>query len=165
MLRRDECSSQSMTNRLRALVFTVVVLAAINVWSVSTLRTNTWLPFLVYLVATLLSSGMKVAMPKSDGTMSVNFVFIFLGFVQLSPLQTATLAACSVLAQCRFRVVKSFTVIQILFNLANVISATILAWQINRQLIERGFQVAPALAVAALAYFFANSIPVAIVIA
>ena len=44
----------------------------------------------------------------SDGTMSVNFIFILLGIMQLSPLQTLLLAVCSVLAQCRIQVVLAF---------------------------------------------------------
>ena len=153
------------TIRLSVLVLAVMVLASVNLWFVHGYSGQHWLPFFVYLGATLLSSGLKVAMPKSDGTMSVNFIFIFLGILQLSPLQAVALAACSVLALCRFKVIKPFTIVQILFNLANVTSATILAWRTNQIFIAGHVRPAPALAVAALVYFFANSIPVALAIA
>ncbi|WP_161570816.1 HD domain-containing phosphohydrolase [Granulicella sibirica] len=121
--------------------------------------------FAVYLVAVLLSSGMKVAMPKGDGTMAVNFPFILLGIVQLSPGQAIALAALSVIAQCRIRVIKPFTFVQIAFNVANVITATALATLTFLSATRIGTELAPALALAATTYFFANTIPVALVIA
>ena len=124
-----------------------------------------WIYFAVYLVAVLLSSGMKVGMPRSDGTMSVNFPFIFLGIVQLSPMQALLLAMMSVLAQCRIKVIKAFTLIQIVFNVANVATATALAWATYSVLSSRHIGIAPSLAGAASVYFLANTIPVALIIA
>ncbi|HTX75709.1 MAG TPA: HD domain-containing phosphohydrolase [Terracidiphilus sp.] len=124
-----------------------------------------WLYFFAYLLAILLSSGMKVAMPKSDGTMSVNFPFILLGIVQLSPLQAVALAVASVIAQCRFKVVKAFTLVQILFNVANVTTATVLACATFAVSLPKvGREVAPALSIAATVYFLANTIPLALIL-
>ncbi|HTV08111.1 MAG TPA: HD domain-containing phosphohydrolase [Candidatus Aquilonibacter sp.] len=124
-----------------------------------------WLHFFVYLLAILLSSGMKVAMPKTNGTMSVNFPFVLLGIVQLSPLQVIALAVASVIAQCRIKVVKPFTVVQMIFNVANVTTATVLACLIYTKSLHvvRG-EVAPALTIAATAYFLANTVPLALVL-
>ncbi|HVU45178.1 MAG TPA: hypothetical protein VHD85_03570, partial [Terracidiphilus sp.] len=105
-----------MSIRVKALVCLVVAGAAASLYSTSGHENHEWLHFFVYLVAILLSSGMKVALPKTEGTMSVNFPFILLGILQLSPLQAVVLAVSSVIAQCRFRVIKPFTLIQILFN-------------------------------------------------
>ncbi len=66
-----------------------------------------------------------MGLPKSEGTMSLNFPFILLGILQLSPLQAVCLAVFSVIAQCRIRVVRPFTLLQILFNVANVTTATV----------------------------------------
>ena len=155
-----------MTFRAKALVCAVVAGAVASLSSTSGHPNQQWGHFFVYLVAVLLSSGMKVAMPKSEGTMSVNFPFILLGILQLSPLQATILAASSVIAQCRIRVIKPFTLIQILFNVANVITATVLAcftYASSLQLTHG--EVAPALGFAAAVYFLANTIPVALVIA
>jgi diguanylate cyclase (GGDEF)-like protein/putative nucleotidyltransferase with HDIG domain len=155
-----------MTYRVKALVCVVVVGAVASLSSTPGHPNQEWGHFFVYLVAILLSSGMKVAMPKSEGTMSVNFPFILLGVLQLSPLQATLLAAGSVIAQCRIRVIKPFSLIQILFNVANVITATVLAWHTYADTLGlmRG-EVTPALAVAAAVYFLANTVPVALVIA
>ncbi|HUB51215.1 MAG TPA: HD domain-containing phosphohydrolase [Terracidiphilus sp.] len=154
-----------MQLRTKVLVCAVVAGAAASLYSAKGHPERQWLHFIVYLIAILLSSGMKVAMPKSDGTASVNFPFILLGIVQLSPLQTVALAAASVIAQCRFKVVKAFTLIQIVFNVANVVTATVLACHsYASSLPSVGGEVAPALAIAVTVYFLANSIPLALVL-
>jgi diguanylate cyclase (GGDEF)-like protein/putative nucleotidyltransferase with HDIG domain len=155
-----------MTLRAKALVCVVVAGAIASLNSTSGHAATQWLHFSVYLVAILLSSGMKVAMPKAEATMSVNFPLILLGILELSPLQAVVLAVASVIAQCRFRVTKAFSLIQILFNVANVTTATVLAWHTyvgSLRLLNH--EAAPALAFAAIVYFLANSTPVALIIA
>ena len=154
-----------MALRIKALVCLAVAGGITSLCLVLGHPAQQWLRFSVYLAAILLSSGMKVGLPKSEGTMSLNFPFILLGILQLSPLQAVGLAACSVIAQCRIRVVRPFTLIQILFNVANVTTATVLAWFGYEQLLRWHCPVAPALAVAATIFFFSNTIPVALVIA
>ena len=154
-----------VTLRTKFLVCTVVGGAIASLYSAQARPSQQWLHFSVYLVAILLSSGMKVAMPKSNGTMSVNFPFILLGIVQLSPYQAITLAAASVIALCRIKVVKAFTLVQIVFNVANVITATWLATSTYQWALTKiDGEVAPALALAAAIYFLANTAPVALVL-
>ncbi|HVT96771.1 MAG TPA: HD-GYP domain-containing protein [Acidobacteriaceae bacterium] len=153
-----------MSIRVKALICAVVAGA---IASLSALRGHPhqqWIHFFIYLAAILLSSGMKVTLPKSDGTMSVNFPFIFLGILQLSPLQAVCLGVCSVAAQCRFKVRQPFTLVQILFNVANVTTATALAWFTYAGAMKAHPESAPVLALAATVYFLANTIPVALVI-
>jgi putative nucleotidyltransferase with HDIG domain len=154
-----------MAIRIRVLVCLAVVGGVASLCSILEHPAQQWLRFFVYLAVILLSSGMKVGLPKSEGTMSLNFPFILLGILQLSPLQAVALAACSVIAQCRFRVMRPFTLIQILFNVANVTTATVLAWYGYEGLLRMHCPVAPALSIAATIYFFSNTIPVALVIA
>ena len=154
-----------MSFRVKALVCLAVAGAIASLGSILGYPAQHWLHFFVYLAAILLSSGMKVGLPKSEGTMSLNFPFILLGILQLSPLQAACLAVCSVVAQSRIRVMRPFTLIQILFNVANVTTATALAWHGFSALLGLHCQVAPALAVAAAIYFFSNTIPLALVLA
>src|ERR1035441_3796083 len=154
-----------MTFRVRILVCLVVAGGTATFCSILGHPGQDWIHFFVYLAAILLSSGMKVAMPKNEGTMSVNFPFILLSVLQLSPLQAVILAMCSVLAQCRIRVVKPFTLFQILFNVANTVTATAIAWHIYAALMILKVEMAPALAIAATGYFFVNTVPVALIIA
>jgi putative nucleotidyltransferase with HDIG domain len=153
-----------MALRIKTLVCLAVVGGIANLSSILGHPAQQWLRFFVYLAAILLSSGMKVGLPKSEGTMSLNFPFILLGILQLSPLQVVGLAVCSVIAQCRIRVMRPFTLIQILFNVANVTTATVFAWHGYAGLLRLHCPVAPALAIAATIYFFSNTIPLALVI-
>src|ERR1700678_3297081 len=153
-----------MPLRIKALVCLAVAGGFTSLCLVLGQPAQQWLRFSVYFAAILLSSGMKVGLPKSEGTMSLNFPFILLGILQLSPLQAVCLAVCSVIAQCRIRVVRPFTLIQILFNVANVTTATVLAWYGYVGLLRLHCPVAPALAIAATIYFFSNTIPLALVI-
>lgn len=155
-----------MTLRAKVLISAVVVGSMLSLHAVWAYPAQAWTRFLFYLVAVLLCFGMKVALPKSDGTMSVNFPFILLGIIQLSPGQAVALAVASVVAQCRFRVVKAFTLVQIVFNAANVATATALAWfayQGSLKLLHG--EVAPALAIGATVYFLANTVPLAPILA
>jgi diguanylate cyclase (GGDEF)-like protein/putative nucleotidyltransferase with HDIG domain len=129
------------------------------------LSNPSWLEFAVLLSAVLLSSGFKVALPRGDGTMSLNFPFILLGIVQLSPLQAILIAALSAAAQCRIRVTKLFSAVQTAFNIANAMCATAAASLTYLALSKNHLALAPALGVAAVTYFFCSTIPVALVIA
>ncbi|MGD0627881.1 MAG: HD domain-containing phosphohydrolase [Terracidiphilus sp.] len=153
-----------MALRIKALVCLAVVGGIANLCAILGHPAQQWLRFFVYLAAILLSSGMKVGLPKSEGTMSLNFPFILLGILQLSPLQVVCLAVCSVIAQCRIQVIRPFTLIQILFNVANVTTATVFAWFGYEELLRLHCPLAPALAIAATIYFFSNTIPLALVI-
>lgn len=133
-------------------------------WTVQ-FPSHSWLQFAVFLTAILLSSGLKVALPRGDGTMSLNFPFLLLAIVQLSPTQAILLAAISTAAQCRVRVVKLFTALQMAFNIASAICATAAALLTYTVVYRHHTAFAPALAVAAVAYFFCSTIPVALVIA
>ena len=153
-----------MTLRAKMLVSAVGVGSLVSLYAARGQASQQWIHFWVYMAAILLSSGMKVAMPKSNGTMSVNFPFILLGILELSPFQAVCLAVGSVIAQCLIRVVRSFTPIQILFNVTNVITATVLAWYTYAALLRLHAEVAPALAGAATVYFLANTIPLVLII-
>jgi putative nucleotidyltransferase with HDIG domain len=154
-----------MTRRTKALVCVVAAGALASLWSVHAQPGRRWIELVVYLVAILISSNMKVPMPKSNGTMSVDFPFILLGMVQLAPGQAVLLAVASVIAQCRVKVVKAFTLVQILFNIANVTTATVLAchtYAASLSLVHG--EAAPAITIAVTVYFLANTIPLALVL-
>ena len=55
--------------------------------------------FFACLIASLVSSGMKVSLPAIKGTLSVNFLFILLGLSRLSLIETLTVGCFSALWQ------------------------------------------------------------------
>ncbi len=126
---------------------------------------SAWLPFVLYLLLALVSSTLKVPLPDDSVTMTLNYPFIFLAILQLSPFQAGVLTAVSVAAQGRIEVKKAFTHVQVLFNIANSITSAAVAYLCCAWLRARGLSGAPALAIAAMAYFFVNTVPVAVAVA
>ncbi len=153
-----------MPVRTKLLVWFMIMSATgATVWTLQ-YPSHSWVQFAVFLAAILLSSGLKVALPRGDGTMSLNFPFILLAIVQLSPAQAILLAAMSAAAQCRVRVVKLFSAVQMVFNIANAMCATAAAFLMYTVLLRYHTAFAPALSLAAIGYFFCSTIPVALVI-
>ncbi|MGA7218416.1 MAG: hypothetical protein WBX38_08885, partial [Candidatus Sulfotelmatobacter sp.] len=55
--------------------------------------------FICYLAVAILASGLKVQLPGIDGTMSVNFLFILLGVIELSLPETLIIGCTATLVQ------------------------------------------------------------------
>jgi len=146
------------------ILLTIISAAALTDWAAHR-PTGNWVQFGIFLAAVLLTSGFKVALPRGDGSMSLNFPFLLLAVVQLSPLQVLFLTGLSVAAQCRVRVTKIFTAVQIGFNVANTMLAAGYAYFAYVFLVGHGSTLAPALAVSAVAYFFWSTGSVAAIIA
>jgi hypothetical protein len=58
--------------------------------------------FICYLGIAILASRLQVNLPGITGTLSVNFLFILIGVLELSFTETLILGAVSMLAQCIF---------------------------------------------------------------
>src|SRR3981081_1222577 len=58
--------------------------------------------FICYLGIAILASRLKVNLPGITGTLSVNFLFILIGVLELSFSETLILGAVSMVAQCLF---------------------------------------------------------------
>ncbi len=123
--------------------------------------------FFCYLGIALMASGMKVRLPGINGTMSVSFLFVLLGVLDLTYPETITLAAVATLVQCYWKLRRKPHWIQVLFNLCSTTLAAGAAYGLYHFAalhLEHSF--APVLLVfAACTYFLCNTVPVAIVIA
>src|SRR5579864_3409318 len=58
--------------------------------------------FICYLGIAILASRLKVNLPGITGTLSVNFLFILIGVLELSFTETLILGSVSMLAQCLY---------------------------------------------------------------
>jgi diguanylate cyclase (GGDEF)-like protein/putative nucleotidyltransferase with HDIG domain len=154
-----------MLPRTKLVIGLVVASAAAATIVASHVPDGSWVRFTVLLAGVLLTSGFKVILPQGEGMMSLNFPFILLAILELSPLQAILLTAGSVLVQCRIRVIKTLTTVQIAFNVANAMTATAAAYGTYTVLARRGMSVGPALALSAGIYFLASTVCVALVIA
>src|SRR6202050_2561531 len=80
--------------------------------------------FICYLGIAILASRLKVNLPGITGTMSVNFLFILLGILQLSVSETLILGCASILVQCLYPDRPS--AIQVTFNICSSAVSTAL---------------------------------------
>jgi diguanylate cyclase (GGDEF)-like protein/putative nucleotidyltransferase with HDIG domain len=122
--------------------------------------------FLCYLAVAVLASGLKVQLPGIDGTMSVNFLFILLGVVELSLGETLVIGCTATLVQSVWQARNRLDPIKVVFNVFGMMAnASALCYATYHRL--DGVMVAKPvlLLVAALVFFLANTLPVSVVIA
>jgi diguanylate cyclase (GGDEF)-like protein/putative nucleotidyltransferase with HDIG domain len=120
--------------------------------------------FICYLGIAILASRLKVNLPGITGTLSVNFLFILIGVLELSFTETLTLGAVSMLAQCLYP--ERPDAIQVTFNVcAGAISTALAYWVYHHPLSQLLVDSNPLLlGVAATIYFIANAGSIAAVI-
>jgi diguanylate cyclase (GGDEF)-like protein/putative nucleotidyltransferase with HDIG domain len=144
----------------------VVVLCGTAVLTYSVLhgKSENPLKFFCYLVIALAASRLKVNLPGITGTMSVNFLFLLLGVLELSLSEAMALGCAAVVVQCfdRDRPIP----IQVAFNVCSTalaIAVTFFAYRYSmvHQMVKNPSTL---LFLAACVYFVANTLPVATVI-
>ena len=74
--------------------------------------------FVCYMAAALLASPLKVSLP--GGTLSVNFLFILLGTLEMGLPETLLIGLVSTLGQFYWRPARSLRLVQLVFNLSQV---------------------------------------------
>src|SRR5437588_11767363 len=65
-----------------------------------TWKVNDSLKFVAYLIVALLASRLKVLLPEITGTISMNFLFILIGIVELNFSETLVIGCLAIVAQC-----------------------------------------------------------------
>lgn len=131
-----------------------------------------WVPdpqprFILYLVLAMATSGMKVSFPGVFSTISVNFVFIMLSLMELTPPQTLVIAVASAAAQTVWHAKFRVKLIQFFFNTTCVGLAALAATWVYQEPWFSTFAAGELvrLTMAGMAYFVANYVPLAIIIA
>src|SRR4051812_1089959 len=120
--------------------------------------------FICYLGIAVLASRLKVNLPGITGTLSVNFLFILIGVLELSFSETLILGAISMVAQCLYP--HRPRAIQITFNVCAGSISTALAYLVFHHPLMNVIVVSrPALlGFAGTVYFIANAGSIATVI-
>jgi len=113
--------------------------------------------FICYLGIAILASRLKVNLPGITGTLSVNFLFILIGVLELSLTETLILGAVSMLAQCLYP--QPSKALQVTFNVCAGSISTALAYLVyHHPVIGLLIQSRPMLlALSATVYFVANA--------
>lgn len=127
-----------------------------------------WVPhdllrFACYLALAVPASCLKVSLPRITGTMSVLFIFLLGGIVELGLPETLVIGAICVIVQSFWHAKSRVRAIHVLFSVATLaltITATYFVYYAARSL-STPFR----LAIAASVYFVVNTFPIALVIA
>lgn len=129
-------------------------------------QSNDPVRYLTYLVIALLASGLKVSMPAVTGTLSVSFVFVLVGILELSLSETMILGCATTLVQCIWKPAKRPALVQVVFNVAVVAAAIAAADAVCHSAFLSTSRIEePILILIVTAVFFlVNSAPVAVVI-
>jgi MASE9 protein len=94
----------------------------------------------------------------------VNLPFLFLAIVQLSLIEAALVAFASTLVQSLLKTGKAPKLVQVLFNVSTLTTATGLAYLVFHAAWRQGSNGPLSLVLAAGTYFFVNTLPVATII-
>ncbi len=144
----------------------VVVLCGISVLTYAILHGKSENPFkfFCYLVVALAASRLKVNLPGITGTMSVNFLFLLLGVLELSLPETMAMGCAAVVVQCLDRELP--VPVQVAFNVCSTALAIAVTFAAYRFSLVHRVVSNPSIALflAACVYFVANTLPVAAVI-
>jgi diguanylate cyclase (GGDEF)-like protein/putative nucleotidyltransferase with HDIG domain len=122
--------------------------------------------FFCYLAVAVLASGLKVQLPGIDGTMSVNFLFILLGVLELSLPETLAIGCAATLVQSVWQTRSRPDPIKVLFNVFGMMANASVFCYVSYHWLEPkvGSSKPILLMVAALVFFLANTLPISIVI-
>src|SRR5258708_10878482 len=117
--------------------------------------------FTCYLLVDMLASSLKVQLPGIDGTMSVNFLFILLGVMELSLSETLAIGCVATLVQSVWQARNRPDPVKVLFNVFGMmVNASALCYASYHWLDGKVWGNRPVLLiVAALVFFLANPLP------
>jgi diguanylate cyclase (GGDEF)-like protein/putative nucleotidyltransferase with HDIG domain len=157
-----------MSTRTKLFVGTTVSVGMVVLWSAFTHWQSADLTrFACYLIVAALASSLKVQLPGIDGTMSVNFLFILLGVMELSLPETLAIGCTATFVQSVWQARKRPDPIKVLFNVFGMMAnAAALSYVTYHWLDPRmGSEKPLLLLLAALVFFLANTLPISVVIA
>jgi len=155
---------------IRARIF-IAITAAIGAGALVTSclhwHSDDLVKFGCYLLIAILASTMKVRLPGMETTMSVNFLFVLLGVVELSLAETLVISCTAAVVQSLWKTSKRPEPVKVLFNVfslaSNGVWMTYFAYRLAAGPLRHSMPLL--LLVAGLTYFLTNNVPLAVVIA
>src|ERR1035441_9862759 len=143
---------------MRARIFVAITVTIGAVGFVSAMmqwRSSDLLKFACYLVIAVLASTMKVKLPGMDSTMSVHFLCVLLGVLELSLAETLVIGCAAALVQSVWKNKQRLDPTKVVFNIlglmANAIYLTYFAYHFSAGLVKNSMPLL--LLVAGCTYF------------
>jgi hypothetical protein len=129
-------------------------------WSLAGLSpTHPWL-WTIFTVLAVLASLVKLRLPGMDATFSFSFLFVLYGVAHFSLAETLIAGCAGSVAQCLLNANRRSSLIQVLFNAANVALSVGACFVIGRVWLAAGIEhyLPAVIAVVACAYFVVNTV-------
>jgi diguanylate cyclase (GGDEF)-like protein/putative nucleotidyltransferase with HDIG domain len=122
--------------------------------------------YLCYFAVALCAAGLKVRLPGVTTTMSVNFLFILFGIIELSLPETMLLGCAITAVQCLWNPKRHPKAVQVIFNVTSMAIAIAVTDYVYHSpaLRSQHLDATILLVVAAVLFFGMNTFPVAAVI-
>jgi hypothetical protein len=116
--------------------------------------------YAAYLMLALLASMLKVRLPGLTGTISLNFLFVLIGFLDFTLPETVFMASGGALVQCLWKSRRRPSMVQLMFNMAVLATSVALTHRIVRLLLTgMAIHYLPVLlGIGATVYFFSNTL-------
>ncbi len=148
------------------IALTVALASGVLAWNLSNWESPDLLKFGSFLMVAIFSSGMRISVPGITGTLSLTFLFVLFGVVELTPAETVALGGLVTIVQCYWNQPKRPRLAKVAFNVATMVLAITGAEWVYRASALAANQVDPPirLAAATCALFLLNTAPVALVI-
>jgi diguanylate cyclase (GGDEF)-like protein/putative nucleotidyltransferase with HDIG domain len=149
----------SLTLRAKSYITAVTVVGwcvlafAVTQWHL----TDVWRT-VCYVLLAVLASSLKVQLPGVNGTMSVIFLFVLLGDIELSFSETVVLASFATIAQSFWHAKSRPRMVQVAFNIASMAVAVAVSWKSFEWAYKGVIHNLPvSLALSTTAFFLANT--------
>jgi putative nucleotidyltransferase with HDIG domain len=121
---------KQLTVWARAYIFAIVVASiCLAVWAFPLWKNERTFRFIVFLVSAFFASGLRVSLPGISGGISVNFVFILIGTMDLSLPQVLCLGFAGTIGQFALGK-KDWHPVQLAFNIASVTLAVAASYEV-----------------------------------
>src|SRR5579862_6367448 len=161
--------SQAATQFARRLVGQAHLLGYIGLgvaallWSVANWDTSDPVRLISFALATVLGSVLKLQLPGVRGMVSVSVLFILVAIVNLSLPEALLVGALSMTVQCTWRTATKPKLVQTAFNISVLVIAVVIAARVL-DYSHGQFPETVSLGLLALAYFCANTFPIATIV-
>jgi hypothetical protein len=119
--------------------------------------------FALFVVLAVATSRMRIKLPGMGSAMAMNLPFFLIALAEIGVSAALLVALLGGIAQS-FTPTGRAKPVRVMFNAATLINAAALAGVVLRITLKTGWVAPLALTGAALAYFFSNTVPVAIVL-
>ena len=145
----------------------VIIGACVMLGELSRWESQDLVRFFCYLALAILASRLKVVLPAIAGSLSVLFIFILFGIVELSLPEALLMGCIATLIQCFWHNKQRPKIHQVLFNLGSMaIAITTTSSAYHSNLLQQShLDAALTLLVTATVFFAMNTFPVAAAIA